>query len=464
MCNYLHRLQGVSPASGTGSAGSRSEQWPLKRSKSSTKDDSPVSAIEPTPEQTTEHKVPTATVAPRETKLESPHDDSRPDLPRDESKVASSPSRISAVAAAMMAGSLDLGKGARPTSASTTAAAVPEEDSSARTMVESDAGETAGAGVGDGENRKDRDETVAPVTTVGNSSDLRAAAAAAVAEDRRAKEKAESEEAARRVDSSTGMMRGLTLADLIANRDAFEGRSGGGSSNFDITVSGSGVAAAAPAPVPSSAASAAGTEAARSKKSDYEARSSASPETSNPPSAAAAPAPAPSVGVSDTPIVASPHEPSKSIVAARKAMFEKKPEAIEVSSAKASDVSSARVSGKSITSKFSNSNASKFSSSSGSSGRGYGAVTMRHPDTPTSGSSGAKAADQAKVFRRLCVAKSPPSEAEGGDAGAGVGGQGAARRPEPTLTFDQVNRGNGRRGLGRGKPVTSLTVFLRLVA
>lgn len=422
------RLPGVSPASAT----SRTERWPLKRSKS-TKDKSPVPPTPPAPDETvtmdqqeagseTEPKVSpsssfAAAGAQRESKLESPQND--------EAKVAASPSTISAVAQAKVLDAIDTKKKAE----------------------------------------KGEAQMAAPSSTVGDG----ASPAAVAAAERRAKERAESEEAARRVDPSTGMMKSFTLADLMERNSSLSSGQVSGSSNFDIKVDGtsSGVGATpathdgnksaesekqfyaaaaaalnlvgssssssgtpkvpaapattAPSPTPTAAGGAASTAAGPSPASGSGSRAGPGPS----PSSAAG-----SVGAyhrrigdpSPISIVTAPKSASPAAIAPLPtplARMRKKQDAVEASVVRVASSTSNKT------------NSSTTSSASGS--RGGFASGGRVPDTP---GSGAKAADQAKVFRRLCLVKTSSSEAETGDAGAGLGAQGR----EPTLSFDQVRK------------------------
>lgn len=408
----LCRLPGVSPASAT----SRTERWPLKRSKS-TKDKSPVPPTPPAPDETvttdqqekpSPSSTSTAAARARESKLESPQND--------EAKVAASPSTISAVAQAKVLDAIETNK------------------------------KNEG---------KDDAQIAAPSSTAGDSGSPAAIAAA----EKRAKERAESEEAARRVDPSTGMMKSFTLADLMERNSSFSSGQVSGSSNFEIKVDGVGTTSTSHDSVNRSAESEKQFYAVAAEALNLVGSSSSSSGTPKVPAAPATTAPSPTptgaghaASSASGPSPASGPGPSPASAAGSVGAYHRRlgdPSPISIVTAPksaspaaiaplptplarmrkkqdAADASVVRVSS-------SNSNKTYSSTSSTTGSRGG----VRVPDTP---GSGAKAADQAKVFRRLCLVKTASSEAETGDAGAGLGAQGR----EPTLSFDQVRKCEGQ--------------------
>lgn len=273
------------------------------------------------------------------------------------------------------------------------------------------------------------------------------------AAERRAKERAESEDAARRVDPSTGMMKSFTLADLMERNSSFSSGQVSGSSNFEIKVDGVGTTSASYDSINRSSESEKQFYAVAAEALNLVGSTSSSSGTPKVPAAPATTAPSPTptpagptASSATGPSPASGPGPSPASAAGSVGAYHRRlgdPSPISIVTAPKSaspaaiaplptplarmrkkqdsmDASVVRVAS-------SNSNKTNSSTSSTTGSRG-----TRVPDTP---GSGAKAADQAKVFRRLCLVKTASSEAETGDAGAGLGAQGR----EPTLSFDQVS-------------------------
>ncbi|CAM9481402.1 unnamed protein product [Pylaiella littoralis] len=294
-----------------------------------------------------------------------------------------------------------------------------------------------------------------------------------------AAERKESVEAAKRVDGSTGIMKNLTLEEIMMRSDSQDDGGGGvtigGSStsgggvgdgnNFDVAVPAVATLEGATASKITANSGGASDSAARSAASGATVVNSSSnipakkPRVPAPPAkaggceaftpahfASLAAATTAALAVADPPVAAAPPTVASSTTTA--AALTPRTAATAAAEASSQAAAAASAASAAVAAAVAADNSPESIGISGGGGsaltpptpRGYAAATSvmpaaPSPDTPGSTGSGAQVAAQAKVFQRLC--DSSGSEAETGDAGGGLGG-GATHGDESTLSFQQL--------------------------